>query len=83
MLASEVMDYRKRVLGPAAAAAVRIFSSPEGKLVLDALDRVFARDLVATDKDGRVDPAGVLVRAGNKEVVDYLRGLAENKEDGE
>jgi 3-hydroxy-3-methylglutaryl CoA synthase len=83
MKASEVQEYRQRVLGPAAIAARTFFNSPNGKIVIDALDRVFSSNLIATTADGRVDPNMILIRVGNKEVIDYLRALADNQEDGE
>lgn len=83
MTDAELTAYRKKVLGPAAVAARRLFFSEDGKVVFDALDRVFGRNLVAKTRDGKVDESATLIRIGNKEVIDYLRTLAENDEGGQ
>lgn len=82
MKQSEIAAYRKKILSPAIYAAKQLFSSPQGKEVLEALDRAFTRNLVAKDGQGAVDANAVLIRVGNKQVIDYLRDLAEYKEDG-
>jgi hypothetical protein len=82
MRESEIEAYRRKVLGPAANAARVMFSSSQGQLVLSTLEEVFSRNIVATDSAGRVDPSATLVRVGEKNVIDYLRGLANNEEDG-
>lgn len=79
MDASEVRKFRD----PVEKAARRLFSSPDGKIVLDALTEVYGRTLMAKKPlDGSVDADGTLINVGSYNVVEYLRRLAE-KEDGE
>jgi hypothetical protein len=79
MKTSEVKEYRDRLLGPARNAARRWAKTADGKTVLDTLERVFCRDVLART-GGVLDVNETLVRAGAMEVVQYLRNLAEEDE---
>lgn len=74
-------EARKKIRGPVELAARRLFSSPDGEVVLDALVRAFLVDPVATLSDGAVDASGTLVNVGAAKVINYLRELAELREE--
>jgi 8-oxo-dGTP pyrophosphatase MutT (NUDIX family) len=75
-------ELREKHMAPVEAAARRMFSSPDGKKVLAALERAFGAG-VAIFPAGGVDPHGTLVRAGHAEVINYLRTLAEDGQGGQ
>ncbi len=68
-------EKKKEVLGVAAGAARRIFSSPDGKAVLDAME-LWEGDLIAYDNNGSVDPNATLANVGAQRVIRFLRELS-------
>jgi hypothetical protein len=70
-------------IAPIKAAANRMFSTPDGKTILDALERAFGDQTLPRDNTGAVDPNAVLINVGARRVFDYLRTLAEPKEEGQ
>lgn len=68
-------EKKKEVLGVAAGAARRVFSSPDGKAVLEAME-LWEGDLIATDNEGRVDPNATLANVGAQRVIRFLRELS-------
>lgn len=74
-------EARKKIRGPMELSAQRIFSSPDGKRLLDMLSNTFESGMLARDGKGGIDPNGTLVNVGASEVIKFLRELAEIKED--
>ena len=70
-------------LAPIRHAAVRVFASEDGKTVLSALERAFDADNLPRDSTGAIDPNAVLIERGARQVIDYLRNLAEPKKEGQ
>jgi hypothetical protein len=70
-------------LAPIKHAAERVFSSQDGKTVLSALERAFDSDNLPRDSTGAIDPNAVLIERGARQVIDYLRTLAEPKKEGQ
>jgi hypothetical protein len=66
---------RKEAL-QAAAKRVRayehVFSSPDGKAVLEDLERQFNGTTLKKDKDGKIDPHASIAAAGCREVLLYI-----------
>ena len=81
MNAEQRKKLRDQVWGPYISAAVKVFSSEDGKKVLEALEREFSRSLIAYDPNGRVDEYATLINAARADVVAFLRELATPKED--
>lgn len=79
-LGKQMQDIHARFIAPLEASAQRIFSSEDGRKVLDALSRAFIEDDVLKGTDGRVDANAHLIAFGQRRVIDYLRKLAEPKE---
>jgi hypothetical protein len=50
------------------------FDTPNGQVIWDNLNRTFADDIVAK-KDGIVDPNATLVRAGNRQVLQFIQHM--------
>lgn len=77
---ARVKELHDKYVAPLRAAAQRIFSSEDGKKVLEAIERVFVDEMIVKDHSGRVDENAVLVNVGALQVISYLRSLAEPKE---
>lgn len=75
-----IAELRAKLL-PVRRAAFKLFGTPDGKLVLEALERAFVDELVPKDGNGAVDPNAVLVQVGARQVIDYLRKLSELEEE--
>jgi hypothetical protein len=76
-------EARRKTLAVGQGAAQRIFSSPDGQAVLKLLSDTFENNLVAVDKNGKVDEGAVLINVGAAHVINFLRELAELKGDRE
>lgn len=65
-------EAKKKLLAQAALFD-RVFSSPDGKAVLDELERQFDGTCLKKDKEGRIDPNATLAAAGCREVLLYIK----------
>lgn len=67
---------------PLELSAQRLFATPDGAKLLDACERAFADPayMIEKDKEGRIDPYAMAVHVGAAQVINYLRKLAEPKE---
>jgi hypothetical protein len=78
----EIAEESRRVRGPIEAAARRLFSTPDGKKVMDALIKAYGSPRAARDARGAVDPYGTLIEVGRAEVVEFLTGLVAKEDEG-
>jgi hypothetical protein len=76
-------EARTKLLSAAQGSALRMFSSPEGKVVLETLSKMFEGELVEKDKNGKVDENATLINVGAARVIAFLRNLAEPEGDRE
>lgn len=59
-------------LAEEAATFDRVFSSPDGKKVLEVLEREFNGTTLKRAKDGTIDPHASIAAAGCREVLLYI-----------
>ena len=55
-----------------AAAFDRVFSSPDGMIVLEALEREFNGTTLKRNTEGAIDPHASIAAAGCREVLLYI-----------
>jgi len=53
-------------------------SSPEGKHVMEDMNRYASRKLMKKDKQGRVDPFAMAFAAGQRDLFDYIEQRIED-----
>lgn len=72
----------EKFVKPIEESARRVFGNPDGEAVLAACERAFCDPvhLIEKDKEGRIDPYAMAVNVGAAQVINYLRKLAESKE---
>ena len=63
----------KDQLAEEAALFDRVFNSPDGKKVLEVLEREFNGTTLKKSKDGFVDPHASIAAAGCREVLLYIK----------
>ena len=76
-------EARLKFVAPVERAARNLFSTPDGKVVLDALDEVCSELIAKVPATGAIDVNAVLINVGALRVVQYLRDLAKPPGEGQ